>query len=235
MVERSVEARVARVTLGVTLRFALLSCAVHIGHAGATVNADVVGRAYAVDGGELLYREHHGCSDDNTRCEVRYVDPQGRQIAFKQLDYSASPFRPSLVMRDLRAETEHRVEPPDREGLVVDAGFDNYVRSRWEQLAAGEEVTFDFQVVGFDRPIDMRAQAGGSLQCDEEKLCLRVEVDSWFLGLLAKPIELAYARDSRRLLRFVGVSNLRDAGGDSPVVDIRYDYADAAPEQPSGL
>ena len=44
------------------------------------------------------------------------------------------------------------------------------------------------------------------------------------LGMLVDPFELTYDRGSRRLLRFTGVSNLKDEAGQSQQVDIHYQY-----------
>tara|TARA_B100001540_G_scaffold313609_1_gene336871 strand:- start:668 stop:1387 length:720 start_codon:yes stop_codon:yes gene_type:complete len=199
---------------------------------------DTVGRAYDRDSGELLYSEFYACDDDGLRCVVDYRDAGGEAIAFKTLDYSASLHAPALEMRDLRADRQYSLPAPQRGDLVVDAGFDNYVRSRWDELSRGDTVVFPFRVLGIERPITMRAGIDAGRDCAADRLCLRVEVDSWWLGLLAEPIELAYRRATRQLLRFSGVSNLRDARGRAPQVDIRYEYpaqdVDAAPVEPAG-
>ena len=56
------------------------------------------------------------------------------------------------------------------------------------------------------------------------QVCLQIELDSWLLGMLVDPFELTYDRGSRRLLRFTGVSNLKDGEGQSQQVDIHYRY-----------
>lgn len=189
--------------------------------------AEVVGRAKDMDSGRFLYSEHYRCGADDLRCEVEYRDPQGDVIARKSLDYSGSRHAPKVVMRDLRRDETTVVDMAPREDLVVDAGFDNFVRSRWDTLAAGDTVRFSFRVVNIDRVLSMKARARGNADCKDETLCLGVEVDSFFLGLLTDPIELTYARDTRRLLRFRGVSNLKAPDGGSQTVDIRYEYADS--------
>jgi hypothetical protein len=70
----------------------------------------------------------------------------------------------------------------------------------------------------------MNAQAVAEKWCDENWLCLRIGVKSWWLGLVAEPIYLAYEQDSQRLLQFRGVSNLKDSKGKSQAVVIRYSY-----------
>jgi hypothetical protein len=183
----------------------------------------VVGNASDPASGELLYREYHYCSRDGQRCVVEYRETGSELIALKHLDYAGNPIGPALSVRDFRLDTRHSIDYPTREDLVVDAGFDNFVRSRWQKLVDGEEVVFPFQVVGLDRPLDMTGRSVPG-DCDDQTLCLQIQVHSWFLGLLAEPIYLAYDRAERRLLRFTGVSNLRDADGDSQDVDISYLY-----------
>jgi len=199
------------------------TCAVVATAAEHPATPTVVGEAFDRDDGRLVYREYHFCSPDGLTCTVDYRDGTGQPIAFKELDYTGNPYGPALVMRDLRSGGEEVLAFSDRTDLVVDAGFDNFVRSRWEELNRGETVVFPFQVVGIGRPLKMRANAMPD-GCEASELCLQVSVDSWFLGLLAEPIELSYSRTSRRLLRFSGVSNLRDGGGRSHSVDILYDY-----------
>lgn len=184
----------------------------------------VVGRAFDKSGDELLYSEYHYCGSASA-CTIEYRKPGGDLIARKDLDYSYGPHSPALVMIDYPSGKEVRVGGSEREDVVVDAGFDNYVRSRWDELAAGESIEFPFQIVGFDRPLAMKAYRASQGGCALEDLCLEVSLDSWFLGLLVDPIVLSYARDSRRLLRFRGISNLRDDKGKTFQVDIRYEYA----------
>jgi len=195
--------------------------------------AEVVGRAKDLDSGRFLYSEHYRCGENDLHCEVEYRDPQEDVIARKSLDYSDSRHAPEVVMRDLRRDETTVVDMAPREDLVIDAGFDNFVRSRWDTLAAGDTVRFSFRVVNIDRVLSMKARARNGTDCKDETLCLDVEVDSFFLGLLTDPIELTYARDTRRLLRFRGVSNLKAPDGGSQTVDIRYEYADSGKSEPA--
>lgn len=190
-------------------------------------SAEIVGRAEALDSDQFLYSEHYACGEEGLHCEVEYRNPDGTVIARKSLDYSDSLHAPEVVMRDLRRDETTVVDMAPREDLVVDAGFDNFVRSRWDTLVAGDTVRFSFRVVNIDRMLSMKARAQENDDCKDETLCLDVEVDSFFLGLLTDPIELTYARDTRRLLRFRGVSNLKAPDGGRQTVDIRYEYADS--------
>lgn len=189
----------------------------------------VVGNAYDRDSKELLYSEYHYCSIDALQCKVEYQDGASEPITHKILDYRRSLNSPELFVKAYREEEDQRFAVSDTEDLVVDAGFDNFVRSQWENLAGGAAVVFPFQPLGFDKPLTMRASERNTkrseLECSESKLCLTVRVDSWFLGLIASPIELVYSRGDRRLLSFSGVSNIRGTRGEPLYVDINYRYS----------
>ncbi|GAB5453419.1 MAG: hypothetical protein Hals2KO_37470 [Halioglobus sp.] len=202
----------------------------------ATTSASVLplfatGEAYASQSGEFLYLEMHFCREDGLLCEVQYRDGEGGVLATKFLDYQRSAVAPQVVLQVERLQEKRELLPPPDAEHVVDAGFDNYVRSQWDALLAGQRVTFRFQPMGFDRPFAMRAEVRNE-DCDALHLCLQVRVDSWLLGLVAKPLQLVYSRDSRRLLQYSGVSNLRNAEGETPEVDIRYRYPTTAAETP---
>jgi hypothetical protein len=186
----------------------------------------VVGNAYDRDTGNFVYSEHHFCGKEQMLCTVQYRDSLGVIFAEKTLDYRQNPMSPSLLMTDYRSGVESRVPASEQENLVVDAGFDNFVRSIWDTLDAGGNAKFPFLVVGFDKPIKMKALRSNAGDCTAAELCLDIKLDSWFLGMIIDPIELSYSRDKRRLLRFSGVSNIKDENGESLNVDIHYQYED---------
>ncbi|MEH6592581.1 MAG: hypothetical protein V7746_20105 [Halioglobus sp.] len=184
----------------------------------------VIGTAYDQQSGHFLYIEQHFCSADSHLCTVEYRDSFGAIIAQKRLDYSQSLISPGLVMNDYRQDIEVTVPAGNRNDTVVDAGFDNYVRSKWDELFSGDAVRFPFLVLGFDKPLKMRADRDETPDCGDDKLCLSVSLDSWILGMLTDPIELSYTRDTRKLARFSGVSNIKGDAGEALMVDIHYQY-----------
>jgi hypothetical protein len=211
---------------GAALTLAASASSLAPGEAPPERTPDIVGEALDPETGEPLYLEHYYCSDDALRCSVFYIRPNREVIASKQLNYEPSLQAPELIFRDFRNNRQLTISPPDDE-LVVDAGFDNFVRLQWQDLAEGEEVTFPFRMVGREDPIAMRANRSGN--CDSGKLCLQIRLDSWLLGKLLDPIQLTYDERSQRLLRFTGISNLKNDQGRSQKVDIRYRYLEGAP------
>jgi hypothetical protein len=195
----------------------------------AVADSQVFGIAYDRESGQLLYREYHQCRSDSLECSVDYRDPSGDLIARKELDYTASLTRPVLVMNDYRSGLELNIEQDDRKGLVVDAGFDHFVRGKWADLISGDVVRFPFLVAGFDEPLKMRAGLDKTISCPAQELCLEIALDSWVMRFLADPIGLVYSRDDRKLLRYQGLSNIRGEQNESLFVDIHYQYEDPVP------
>jgi len=178
------------------------------------------------------YTEQHLCDPARSLCTVVYRDASGALLARKELDFSGSSISPALLMTNYRTNTEVRVPAEESEEIVVDAGFDNFIRKHWDVLEAGNTVDFSFQVAGRDSPVDMVITSFDTDQCPNGELCLRVDARSWLIRALTDPIELSYSRADRTLLRYRGISNLRDDEGATMQVDIVYTYGDA-PLSPS--
>lgn len=189
----------------------------------AFASTGVIGEARDVGDGGFLYSEHHSCSQDGAQCTVDYKDGSGEVFARKAVDYVNGMHSPTLVLEDFRSEQVRRLDGDYGEGVVVDAGFDHYVRYRWEELAAGEEIKFPFLIVGRDKPLAMSARLDEDRQCDSEQLCLVVTLDMWLIALLVDPIQLVYD-DQRRLTQFRGVSNIPTDEGKPQSVEINYRY-----------
>jgi hypothetical protein len=189
--------------------------------------ADVIGEAYDPQEGELLYSEHHYCDASWITCRIVYRDLAQNPIAYKDVDYSSNSMAPSLRFSDTRFDGEFTVlDRAESDGVVVDAGFDNFMRSRWLELSEGSLVDFQLQLLGRDKPLKMIAQSSLSTDCDMEKLCIEVALSSWVLRMLVQPIQLTYDRESRRLMNYRGISNLPDNQGKPRDVEIFYQYQD---------
>jgi hypothetical protein len=216
-----------------------------------------IGTAWSFDETEILYREFHYAEDPAldlpTRVIYRTVD--GDIMAEKFIDYSASVIAPAITQTDFRNNsvitTEH---PPEhgarlirvkfqahdserlrsrdishRDNLIVDAGFDSYVRQNWDALTSGNSVATSFLVpsrldtvrisVSETEPADCRA-AVEPVYCFIIRPAGMLRVVSWFVD----PIRIAYHPESRRLKSFSGLSNLRDDAGNPRNVLIKYEY-----------
>lgn len=204
--------------------------------------------ASELDDGTALYREEHLVRWVEGRAEERLVMYRcldGSAFARKRVRYADDALAPSFLLEDARSgyrEGAERIAEGlrvawtgpgegesaavvDARALVADAGFDEWVRSSWEPLAAGETRSLDFLVPSRLRTYRFDVEA---IDTDDPGLrAFQLRLGGWF-GRLLPSIEVAYDADTRRLVRFEGLSNLRDDAGDAQM-KVRIDF----PEPPS--
>lgn len=215
-----------------------------------------IGEVFSEDGETLLYREYlyadHASLDHPTR--VHYKTPEGELFAEKSLEYRDPAAAPMIEFEDHRLSTRLRTQMPEGnarrmqvafqanessrmretelrldESLIIDAGFDVYIRQNWEELTENRRLVADFLV-----PSRMNTVRVGLTETDtgdcrarhEDIYCFEVRpagilrVASWFVD----PIRVAYERDTRRLIMFDGPGNIPDEEGENRNVLIHYTY-----------
>jgi hypothetical protein len=196
--------------------------------------------------GELEYTENHAVSYENekvTRSRTLYFDPAGRMIGELVSEYLPSPQFNTYSFKDSRAGYEDGVSvegerlrlfrkkspganqesaylrmAPDQ---VVGQGFHHFLRLNLETLATGE--IFHIKLVMPSR-LDQYNFRIRKVKRVGQTLHIRLEIDNWFLRIFAPYVECEYELGTRRLLRYVGISNLEDGSGSHPKVDIVYTY-----------
>ncbi len=176
-----------------------------------------------------------------TSAETRYDRPDGRTIARLTSAYAPGSFAPDYEFQDLRTGAREavrgdangvllqdgdraRVLPlPEDLPLVAGQGLDRYARANLDRLARGEILEVSLALPG-------RLDAFG-FRLKGERLAsglvrVRFEPTSFFLRLLAPSLEGEYDPATRRLVRYVGVSNVADDDGSPQKVEISYSYPD---------
>jgi hypothetical protein len=216
---------------------------------------ETVGLAYDLKTDELLYSETHCVSEDSAEREVLYKDVDGELMTSKLLDYSSGVTTPSFVQHNLYSSEfievgfeqgmvsmtiidadsreilkSAQAQPSQKLPIVIDAGFDSFVRQYWDSLVAGESHEFQFPLADRESLVELRIQSLGCSYASQTDQCFRLDVANLLLRILVKPIELGYDKEARRLTRFRGLSNIGDANGNGLVVDIKYDHRDSNPE-----
>lgn len=192
------------------------------------------GEAHAVDSGLLLYREVHLRAEH--RHVVLYQCADGQTFARKQLWPASAPASPRVLFEDARSGRRQGVRDVDggrevfvreRAGAVertamlappwpvIDAGFDAWLRNAWP--APGERAETAFLAPGRLSALPFRAQATDT----GDTRRFRLSLAAWYGGL-APRIEVDYDRAGRHLLRYRGPSDVADARGRAPDVDIRF-------------
>lgn len=213
------------------------------------------GSAFDLDNEALVYTEVHYLALAGERVRERlvlYRCPNGAAFARKRVQDSPLPAVPQFELEDRRLnyseglkidtdKVEVYVREPDetevkREvlakvpaDLVADAGFDVLVRENWDSLVAGETVRFQFLVpsrldyLGFKVSMIDQAQIDG-----KAARTFRLALGG-VLGLVVSGIDVSYDATSRTILRFSGLSNVRDPEGENYVVRIDFPPAKRQP------
>ena len=197
-------------------------------HASEPVS--VTGTARSMEG-DLLYKEYHRLRFN--QYNVDYQKPDGQWLAHKQISYDVTEGIVSFELHypgtdrlevvtaekgevtvDIRVgekEIEHQLQY--RPGDVIDAGFDPFIRSSWDDITAGKSVNIRFLLFRRGSWINMTVKPIDNKRCLKQyqtdiTRCLSVRPESLFLRLLIPELLLGY-NDQKRLLLYVGPSGLK--------------------------
>lgn len=212
------------------------------------VHAEVmtrVGYAYDKQTGKLLYSETHREVNENGRVAmstVTYKDTAGRVFAEKHIDY-----RKSLVMPDfhlineenghvegasgtderlkihfrpvINAEVQEAYVESPRNG-IIDAGFDRFIEQNWTSLVNGEVLDREFLI-----PSQLDFYTFEISKAKEQppgEFVFQLRVKSVLLQMFVPPVLVHYDARTRALLRYEGISNIRDEDGEN--FDVRIEF-----------
>ena len=187
----------------------------------------------------FLYEEHHWllfregrlterlvlytCRDGSpfARKSVRYVDPlapdfllEDASNGFREGIRSAGAGR-SVFFRQDGSAIEKSAPLPQVPELVADAGFDDFILANWPQLMGGRSLRLHFLVPSRLEEIDfevrhVRSETVAGRPAEVFRLHL-----AGALGFIVPSIDVAYDSTDHVLLRYDGVSDLRDRSGNN--------------------
>lgn len=181
------------------------------------------------------------------RLDIEY-SRNNRLFATKQLSYRQSLKMPEVLQRDSRTGEVREAKlinnqlilkyQPNRDKKmgeahiamnkadVVDAGFDNYVRLHWNELASGTIVPINFASMAHLKVLPLRIRSQPLSICDsqaQDGFCFQVEIDNALLRLVLGNIKLLYDKQ-HRLQKFDGIVNVTDEEGNNQKAIIHYYY-----------
>jgi hypothetical protein len=193
----------------------------------------------------LLYREDHLIRRDGARPLQRlvlYRCADGTAFARKQVDYRDSRTAPAFDLVDARdghreglrraggkvsvysgARSAVLAAGPGDAALVADAGFDEFLRQRWDALLAQGALPIRFAVPSHARDLKFNVRSLGESRIDGKPVQTFQLRLGGLLALVSPRIDVAYSADDRTLRRYTGLSNLRSDAGKP--LEVRIDFA----------
>lgn len=203
-----------------------------------------IGYAYSEGTSNLLYTEEFTdrfIYGKHVETLTDYFDPSHKKIAQRLLDFRKSKFAPDFSTEDLRsgyiegAETKgDRLRMFNRKNktsqvqektlsipqpVVVDGGFNQFIKANWAAFEKGETVTFHFAVPARLDYFTLRAVM---VESNETEMKIRVEPDKALLRWIAEPIVVQYSKDTRRIMSYQGQSNISDEKGNNFMMKLVY-------------
>lgn len=208
----------------------------------------VTGTASNLKSGDIVYREYHDITQQQHT--VRYVNPSDVLIASKTIHYSHGYNTPEYLLDDKRfgrrtgskwhgdhfiifrqenTDKQHEKTIKPANDVVIDAGFDFFIRSHWDELVDGKVLPFSFAIADPLAILDMKL-----MEVTAAKTAIKQHSDSYhyflassrnrLIGWALPDIHLAYNRDNHLLQVYQGPSNLTDKNDKSQTVTIQYEY-----------
>lgn len=207
------------------------------------------GNARALAGSKLLYQDFHTevyQGKKHSYSQIVYKK-DGYTIARKKITFAKYPEAPDFTLTDYRdgylegarvsakqVTILYRKNNKEKlkkktisrpKNLVVDGGFDYFVRQNWQKLANGQKLTFNFLApsqMDYFR-FSARKYKTGTFR-GKKALFIKLELNS-LLNVFFKPIYLTYDYSNQRIIQYKGISNINDNNGKSYFVHITYpDY-----------
>jgi hypothetical protein len=211
------------------------------------------GTATAKASNEFLYGERHELHyRDGAPAEriVLYTCRDGSAFARKTVTY-VDPLAPDFLLEDasngmregvrsvgngravfFRANShvpEKALVLAGTRDLVADAGFDEFIRANWQKLVTGKSLTLPFLVPSRLDKVGFRVRHARSDRLDGILVeVFRLDV-SGLLGWVAPAIDVFYDAQQHVLMRYAGISDLRDASGNNYQAEINFRAGDRAP------
>lgn len=208
-----------------------------------------IGTAVDLKTGKLIYTEEHEAlftNDVNVSSVITYRDEKKNIIGKKEIFFDGSSPAAKFRRDDYRYGTMESAEivgnavklvtKPDastaaKEELItipsplaLDAGLNNMVRNNWEKLRRNENVDFNLGVPSQLDYFSFRVvREKEETFAGRKTLVVRFESDHWFIRLFVDPVIVWYDIETRRAVKYEGISNIYDDKGKSYLVRVTFD------------
>lgn len=175
-----------------------------------------------------FYRDHqktHFATERNEFPTEDYAFPISKIIYPGTNIYEGSKIEANkyVIYRKLK-DSPHEDEVYDMDGLTITGqGIHHYLANHLEKVKLSKTLTFRYLI-----PARLTHYTFRYTFLKEKKglYHIRVEIDSWFLRLVAPHFDAVYDPRKKRIVSYKGLSNWKDKDGDLQKVEITYEYED---------
>lgn len=144
--------------------------------------------------------------DHNELLTIRYPEPTSLEIQWRAPGGNTDNFTVSFDDR-----------------LVVDAGFDQFVRANWDKVTNGDTVEFRFLAPTRGEHYGFVLEPTSSDQVNAD-VVVRIRPTSFVLRFLVDPIVLGYNREGA-LTDYLGLTNIRKNSDENYTAHIQYEVS----------
>ena len=128
----------------------------------------------------------------------------------------------TVYFRGGRDDAPKESAMPRVAGLVADSGFDQFLRDHWESLLAGNSLDMPFLLPSRGEQKRFSVQHVRSEQFDGMPVELFRLKLAGLLGAVVPSIDVYYSTGDHQLVRYAGVSDLRDASNNNFDAEINF-------------
>ena len=210
----------------------------------------LVGKVYDASTGARVYTEEHSIvrSQDESTLRTRYIDTDSKvigqrvvnfenglvvqyeleqpQLGIKErIERTADGLRIEVVNEDDRRNKQVSYKNP--ESIVIDAGFDDFIVRRWDDLISGKSVKFPFASTGQLDVVYLqlkRVDADSRVLSQAGKARFEMNVANPLLRLLLDPVTIEYYVQSQVLASYRGISNIKNENQENYDVFIEFEH-----------
>lgn len=202
---------------------------------GGTQKETYTGYAYQEGTDKLIYTEEFTdmlVDGELKETTTRYFNPENKLIARRKLNFTVSKFAPDFLTEDMRSgciegattsegmltlffkkDTKSLLKkkvikvPPN---LVIDGGFNQFIKANWDGLQKDNDMTFHFAV---SARLDVYLLRVNVVSVAKNVMIVKIVPDNMVLQLFASPIIVRYDINTKRILSYEGKSNIADEKG----------------------
>lgn len=200
--------------------------------------------------GKKVYEEVHTAELEGKKIltsVTEYKSPSGKILGILKNNYSKSLNAPEHTMIDPVHKNSHglryegdklvlfnqdegkkeetkKLDLDDMKGKLVvgGQGLHYYLVANLEEVIKKGELDLKFLIPGRLDAYNFYLKV---VKKSEENVQFEIEIDNWLLKLFAPKLKLIYDRKNPRLLKYSGLSNIKDEKKDLMNVDIEYFYS----------